>query len=265
MTHDPIFASTTSADGTELGYYRRGSGPGLVIVHGSISDSNQWLPATDFLAEHFTCYVFDRRGRGRSGDNPVYDLSAEVADIAAMMAVAGPGAHLLAHSYGAVCSLDYVERHGLDGGTFFPFEPPLQVDGPIGGENLPGYRAVIESGDLDAALEFGLTKFVRYPVEAMPMFKATPLWGALASLTPTWTREIEELDALGTDFSHYASIVAPTRLILGTVTTPFLAQSTHTLADIIPGARIIELPDRDHVAHVVDPAGFAAAVLATVS
>jgi pimeloyl-ACP methyl ester carboxylesterase len=265
MTNEPIFGTTTSADGTELGYYQRGSGPALVITHGSVSDANQWFPATDFLAEHFTCYVFDRRGRGRSGDNPAYGLSAELDDIAAMIAVAGPGAHLLAHSYGAVCALNYVEQHGLDGGTLILFEPPLEVDGPIGGKNLPEYRAAVKAGDLDAALEIGLTKFVRIPVEAMPIFRATPLWGALVPLTPTWTREIEEIDALGDDLTPYASISTPTHLIAGTATTPFLYQSAHTLAGIIPGARITDLPDRDHVAHVVDPAGFAEAVVAALS
>jgi hypothetical protein len=34
---DIAFDSTTSADGTTLGYFRRGSGPALVITHGSVS------------------------------------------------------------------------------------------------------------------------------------------------------------------------------------------------------------------------------------
>jgi hypothetical protein len=87
---DITLESTTSADGTTIGYLRRGTGPALVITHGSVSTSEQWLPATEHLAQHFTCYVHDRRGRGRSGDATAYDLSTEVADIAALMAVAGP-------------------------------------------------------------------------------------------------------------------------------------------------------------------------------
>jgi pimeloyl-ACP methyl ester carboxylesterase len=153
--------STTSADGTTIGYLRRGAGPALVITHGSVSASEQWLPATEHLAQHFTCYVHDRRGRGRSGDATAYDLSTEVADIAALMAVAGPGAHLLGHSYGALCALAYAEAHALDGGTLLLFEPPLAVDGPVAGAALAAYRDLVAAGDLEGAFEFALVNFVR--------------------------------------------------------------------------------------------------------
>jgi hypothetical protein len=82
--------STTSADGTTIGYLRRGSGPALVTTHGSIATSEQRIPATDHFAQHFTCFVHDRRGRGRSGDASTYDLSTEVTDIAAIMACSVP-------------------------------------------------------------------------------------------------------------------------------------------------------------------------------
>lgn len=167
--------STTSADGTTIGYLRRGSGPSLVITHGSIATSEQWLPATDHLARHFTCFVHDRRGRGRSGDTRDYDLSTEVSDIASIMAIAGPEAHLLGHSYGALCALAYARTTSVDG-TLLLFEPPLAVDGPVAGAGLATYRDLITAGDLDAALEFALVNFVRVPREAIPLIRATPLW-----------------------------------------------------------------------------------------
>jgi pimeloyl-ACP methyl ester carboxylesterase len=261
---DIQFESTTSADGTEIGYLRRGTGPALVITHGSVATSEQWIPATDHLAEHFTCYVHDRRARGRSGDAAAYDLSTEFADIAAIMAVAGAGAHLLGHSYGALCTLAYAETEPLDG-TLVLFEPPLAVDGPVAGEGLASYRDLVDSGDLDAALEFALVNFVRVPAEAVPEIRKTPLWAACAPLTPTWVRELEQIDALGDDLKHYAAITAATHLIAGTATTPFLLESAHALVDVIPGAAITELPGLDHFAHLMDPAGFAATVQAAVS
>jgi hypothetical protein len=179
---DIQFESTTSADGTEIGYFRRGAGPALVITHGSVSTCEQWIPATEHLAEHFTCFVHDRRARGRSGDAAAYELATEVADIAALMAVAGPGAHLLGHSYGALCTLAYAEHEAL-GGTLILFEPPLAVDGPVAGERLAGYRELVESGDLDAAFEYALVNFVRVPPVAVPEIRKTPLWGACVPLT----------------------------------------------------------------------------------
>jgi pimeloyl-ACP methyl ester carboxylesterase len=135
---DVTFESTTSADGTSIGYFRRGTGPELVLTHGSVVTSEQWISATEHLVRDFTCFVHDRRGRGRgrSGDSAQYDLSTEVADIAAIMAVAGPGAQLLGHSYGVLCTLAYTEIRTLDGALVL-FEPHCAVDGPVAGPAWP--------------------------------------------------------------------------------------------------------------------------------
>lgn len=260
---DITLDSTTSADGTAIGYFRRGTGPGLVITHGSVSTSEQWVPATEHLAQHFTCFVHDRRGRGRSGDAAAYDLTTEVADIAAMLAVAGPGAHLLGHSYGALCALAYAETQPF-GGTLLLFEPPLAVHGPVAGPGLPAYRELVAAGDLDGAFEFALINFVRVPTTAVPEIRRTPLWVSCVPLTPTWVRELEQIDALGGDLKRYASITATTHLIAGTATTPFLHESAHALADVIPHATISDLAGLDHFAHLVDSVGFATVVRAAI-
>ena len=259
-----LLESTTSADGTTIGYFRRGSGPALVITHGSVATKEQWIPATEHLADHFTCFVHDRRGRGSSGSAAAYDLSSEVADIAAMMAVAGPGAHLLGHSYGALCALAYAETQPLEG-TLIPFEPPLAMAGPVAMPGLAPYRDLVEAGDLDAALEFAVINFVRAPAEVVQEIRKTPLWEPMVLLTPTWVRELEQIDALGSDLEHYAAITAPTHLIAGTATTPFLYESARALVEVIPGAVKSDLPGLDHFAHLVDPAGFAATVRAAIS
>ena len=44
------------------------------------------------LAEHFTVYLYDRRGRGESGDTQPYAKAREVEDIEALIAAAGGSA-----------------------------------------------------------------------------------------------------------------------------------------------------------------------------
>lgn len=252
--------TVTTSDGVLLGYFRRGQGPALVITHGSIATKEQWLPASEFLAENFTVYAYDRRGRGATGDGDDYSLDYEVADIATMMDIAGPGAHLLGHSFGALCTLAYSRQRGLGGGTHLGYEPPLAVQGAVAGDRLPGYVELIERDDFDGALEYALINFVGVPAEAVPSIRETPIWGNAVPLTPTWVRELREIDALGDDLSGYAKIADPTHLISGTATTAFLAQSVHALAQIIPGATTTEIVGADHFAHLSDPAGFARAV-----
>lgn len=83
--------TVTSADGTALAYDKQGTGPALILVDGALttraSGSKQQLAA--LLAPHFTTYLYDRRGRGDSGDTPPYSVSREIDDIAAMIGEAG--------------------------------------------------------------------------------------------------------------------------------------------------------------------------------
>src|SRR5699024_9440507 len=95
-----------SADGTRIAYTRTGSGPALVLCHGSLSTGYEWLPVAQRLADRFTCYVMTRRGRGRSGTGAAYALQHECDDIQALIEHAGGHAHLLGHSYGALCALE---------------------------------------------------------------------------------------------------------------------------------------------------------------
>ena len=49
-----------------LNYDVTGSGETLVLVHGSWSDRNNWLPVVPGLAESFRVVAYDRRGSGLS-------------------------------------------------------------------------------------------------------------------------------------------------------------------------------------------------------
>lgn len=72
----------TSADGTTIAYDKRGEGPPLVIVDGALC-SRRFGPSeaqAARLAERFTVYIYDRRGRGESGDRPPYAVEREIAD-----------------------------------------------------------------------------------------------------------------------------------------------------------------------------------------
>ena len=60
----------TSADGTRIGCEVDGTGPALLLVHGSTADRHRWAAVRAALAERFTLVLMDRRGRGLSGDGP---------------------------------------------------------------------------------------------------------------------------------------------------------------------------------------------------
>lgn len=62
----------TSKDGTSIAYDRPGSGPAVILVGGAFVDRSENAPLATELAELFTVYNYDRRGRGESGDTLPY-------------------------------------------------------------------------------------------------------------------------------------------------------------------------------------------------
>ena len=86
----PRASSLTSRDGTSIGYFRVGSGPGLVLLHGAGQTAESFRTLATDLAPSFTVYVPDRRGRGMSrtyGD--FQGLRTETDDLAALLDASG--------------------------------------------------------------------------------------------------------------------------------------------------------------------------------
>jgi pimeloyl-ACP methyl ester carboxylesterase len=74
---DTGMEQSRSADGTIIGFERTGSGSPLVLSHGTGLDYNFWdlSDVCSALAEHYTVYVIDRRGRGGSGDAFLFEFA----------------------------------------------------------------------------------------------------------------------------------------------------------------------------------------------
>jgi len=103
----------TSKDGTSIAYDRHGSGPAVILVGGGLVDPatgragrSENAPLARELAEHFTVYNYDRRGRGDSGDTLPYALEREIEDLEALITEAGGSAHLYGVSSGGALVLE---------------------------------------------------------------------------------------------------------------------------------------------------------------
>ncbi|HOZ58799.1 MAG TPA: alpha/beta fold hydrolase, partial [Nakamurella multipartita] len=120
-----------SPDGTRLGWWSVGSGPGLLVVHGAMQSGLSQLDLARELAGTRTVHLLDRRGRGRSGPWPDggFDVSAEVADVIAAARATG-SADVLGISSGAILALRAaLTDPGIE--RVAAFEPPIAVAGSI--------------------------------------------------------------------------------------------------------------------------------------
>ncbi len=97
--------SVISADGTPIGYRQSGRGPGLILVHGGMKSSQDFMKLAETLAEDFTTYLPDRRGRGMSGGYGAhFGITREVEDLQALLARTG-ARNLFGLSVGALVVL----------------------------------------------------------------------------------------------------------------------------------------------------------------
>ena len=105
-------STAISKDGTQIGYTRVGSGPPVVLVDGALCHRSFGpLPAVaKELADAFSVYTYDRRGRGASGSTPPFAPAREIEDLEAVINEAGGSACVCGVSSGAALGLDATAR-----------------------------------------------------------------------------------------------------------------------------------------------------------
>ncbi|MCI0395295.1 MAG: alpha/beta hydrolase [Chloroflexi bacterium] len=86
-----------TADGTRIAYDKIGEGPALILVGGmfeqrAMDSETAQLAALPLLAQHFTVFHYDRRGRGDSTDTQPYAVEREIEDIEALINETGGSA-----------------------------------------------------------------------------------------------------------------------------------------------------------------------------
>lgn len=252
----------TSHDGTLIGYVRRGSGRPLLLVHGTTADHTRWAATSPYLEHYFSVVVMDRRGRGGSGDGPAYDLQREAEDVAAVVDAIGEPAFLLGHSYGAKCSLEAalltenVRRLVL-------YEPPIPTGPPPYARSIRDrVQALVDDGELEAALEVMMREVVRMPEHELEVFRRLPVWQTRIQLAPTIPRELMFDWIYHFDAARFARLDVPTLLLLGEHSPPYFRNAVELVHSTLPDSRVVILPGEGHIAMDTNPDLFVREVLA---
>lgn len=252
----------TSSDGTTIGYRQLGHGPGIVMLHGAMESSRSHLQLAGALANAFTVYLPDRRGRGLSGpygDN--YSIQKEVEDLDALLTKADAHRVFGVSAGGLIClqaalTLPAIHKVAL-------YEPALIVNNSISTAFLPRYDREMAQGKIAAALVTGMIGAQMGP----PIFNAMPRW-LLESLT-NMAMKSEEKKAKDSDITmrafaptlHYDfqlvnemngklesfREIRPDVLLLGGSKSPaYLKAALDALEKVLPRAQRIEFPGLDH-------------------
>jgi pimeloyl-ACP methyl ester carboxylesterase len=238
-----------SSDGTIIAFERVGSGPGVVLVGGALTDRTGGRDLARALAPSCTVYCYDRRGRGGSGDSPPYQVELEVEDLEALILHTGSSAAVFAKSSGAALAL-LAAAEGVAMDKLVVFEPPYIVDDSrsLPPADLPArVRGMIASGRPGDAVERFLVESVGVPAEAVLGIEASPEWPAMQALAPT---VLHDLAIMGDSSipDRLSLITVPTLVLDSSGSAPFLRTAAAAVAGVVPGAshRTLEGPNHGY-------------------
>jgi len=235
-----------SADGTPIACWRSGSGPPLVLVHGTAADHARWAPVLPALGERFTVIAIDRRGRGESGDAAGYAIEREYEDVAAVADWAGPGTSLLGHSYGGVCALEAALLSGSVGRLVL-YEPPMGKVSPPA-ELIERLEERLAADDRDGLLRVFMREVVGVPGEQLETMRALPAWTARMAAAHTIPRELRADAGLRLDPSRFGGFRVPTMLLQGGESRDAFREGVAVAHAAVAGSRVVVLPGQGHIA-----------------
>ncbi len=255
--------TVTSRDGTTIAYDRSGKGAAVIFVGGALADRSAGTPLAAQLAEHFTVFNYDRRGRGDSGDTPPYAVQREVEDLAALIQEAGGSAFVIGGSSGAVLALD-AAAHGLAITKLALYEPPFIVDAtsrPAPADYRQQLTMLLDAGRRGDAVQYCLTAIQGVPADQVAGMRQAPFWQGLEELAPTLAYDAAVMEGTQTGrplpAGRWAGLTVPTLVMDGGASPPFMHSGAKALADLLPTVRRRTLHGQTHA---VDPQVLAGAL-----
>jgi pimeloyl-ACP methyl ester carboxylesterase len=263
-----LTTDVVDVDGARLEYDLAGDGEPIVLLHPGLWDRRTWDGQFAVFSRAYRVLRYDARGYGRSSRPEPGRPYSCVGDLAAVMDAAGfERAALVGCSMGGGTALDFALTDpprvtalvlvapgvsGTEEGT--PEEEAWHA------ERWAPIESSIEAGDLEEAMDRCLASF----------------WTTLGTDDPAGARvreiafdnlhtlTMDESGDPGIDPPAYArleDVSVPTLVLPADHDPPYARRIYGELGERIRGARVVRIPDVDHVVNLRKPAEFDDAVL----
>ena len=238
--------SVASKDGTEIAIERSGSGPPVVLVAGASCDRMVHADLAKCLAENFTVFNYDRRGRGDSGDTLPYAVEREIEDLAAVVDVAGD-ATVFGNSSGAILALRSAAA-GVPMTQLALWEPPFGIDEGASARHrayVTELTDLLDSGRNGDAMALFL-RSVGAPEAAIEGMRQAPTWPASEAIAPTLAYDAAVMGNNTLPGEELSAVMVPTLVLDGSATGPWAADSANALESVLPKAIRRTLQGQNH-------------------
>lgn len=243
-----------SRDGTVISYTKQGTGPRLLLVHGSLMSSFYYRRLARILERFFTVYVMDRRGRGDSGpQGEEYGLQKECEDVMALLKDQDISL-LFGHSYGGLIAINVVRQYPII--KLALYEPAINLEKEeVGNWVKMVEQALAEDNEVDASIAMVRGLNVLGVAANLPTSFFRPIFWAMLK-TVDWKRRVPLMVALPAEeraivkeygVKRYSHVEIPVLILQGERTEPYFRKAAASLAETLPVANHSVLPGCDHL------------------
>jgi pimeloyl-ACP methyl ester carboxylesterase len=236
-----------SRDGTTIAYERVGDGPPIVLLNGAFRDHRIFDQLVPELAPHCSTYVYDRRGRGDSGDAPGYAVEREIEDLAAVIGEAGGQAVVFAGSCGANLALE-AALAGLPITKLALHEPYYRVEGypKPPADFMDNLRALLADDKRGEAAEYFLAELLSLSPEVIADWRKGPLWATNEANAHTLPYDTAICGDFALPTERLATFRTPTLVVNSDNTSDWLRAAAQATAAALANGRGLELPGSWH-------------------
>jgi pimeloyl-ACP methyl ester carboxylesterase len=259
-----VEGAVVSKDGTTIGYRQLGQGPGLIVVHGAMESAQSHMQLAEALADSYTVYLPDRRGRGLSGPYRSGDILPQaVEDMDALLTKTG--AHdVFGVSSGAIICLEAARTLSAIQKAAI-FEPPLMFNGSAATAWLTRFDSEIAQGNVAAAMITGMKGAEMGP----PMLNLIPRWllermttmmmasedkkasigdVTMRMLAPTLHYDFQLVVEMDGALESFRALRAEVLLLGGSKSPAYLTKALDALEKVLPHVTRVEFPGLGHEA-----------------
>lgn len=252
-------------EGVSLRYAQTGSGPNVLLLHGSPGSVEDWAPIVERLAGRFRVTAFDRPGHGYSGghDRPHTPQENARTTLELVRALSLEDVVVVGHSYGGMAALALATRNPREVRAFVIVASraysPVHVDPLFRLLAVPnlgaGFAAVVAPWIGPGQIEAGIRASFGPNVALLPaglVAERIRIWNR-PTVTTTLSQERVTLGAALDEMApHYPEIHKPVFLVYGEQDARN-HRDAERLAREIPGARLTSLPNTGHYVQYARP------------
>ncbi|MGW4025282.1 alpha/beta fold hydrolase [Streptomyces sp. NPDC005009] len=238
----------SSRDGTSLAYESAGRGATIVLVSGAMSTGATAAPLAAPLSERFRVVVYDRRGRGVSGDTAPYSVEREIEDLAALIEAVGGEAALHGVSSGGALALR-AAASGLPVHHVSVYETPYAMSEEDLGERArytERLTAALAEGRRGDAVELFL-RLTGLGEDVIQGARQSPMWAGMESIAPSLAYDDAVMGDGSVPRELLSSIRVPVLSIAGDASPAWMREAARAIAESVPRGTYRTLEGQTHM------------------